>query len=199
MEKSFFPKGLKLFLSKAVSFPQKQDLSCKKGFTLIELVVVLSIVAIMSTLALAAFSEYSKIATLHQATLDVANMLELARYNSLSQVDSVGGQTCSSTSYPEFYGYSFNITGTSYEIDILCDQSPTGISSVLSIYKKANLNKNVSFVSPTDFFILFPILANQTNGQQVTGTGSSPYRVTVESYGKTETIWVYSSGVIHVD
>ena len=58
----------------------------EKGFTLIELMVVFSILAVLSTIGVAAFVSFSRTQTLNAAASDIKSMLNLAKSRAYSQV-----------------------------------------------------------------------------------------------------------------
>ena len=57
-----------------------------RGFTLLELVVVFSVIAIISTVGVVSFSNYNKSQELSQAVSDIVTLLNSAKSNSLSQI-----------------------------------------------------------------------------------------------------------------
>lgn len=62
------------------------DLRNGAGFTLIELVVAFSIIAVLSTIGVAAFLNYSRSQTLQQATNDLITTLNVAKSKAIAQI-----------------------------------------------------------------------------------------------------------------
>jgi len=58
----------------------------RKGFTLVELMVVVSITAVLGALGLAGFANYNKTQTLQASSSEVAGMLNLAKSRAQSQI-----------------------------------------------------------------------------------------------------------------
>jgi prepilin-type N-terminal cleavage/methylation domain-containing protein len=61
----------------------------KKGFTLIELIVVFTVLAILSTIGTISLVSYSRAQTLNQATNDLVQTLDTAKSLSGSQLKTV--------------------------------------------------------------------------------------------------------------
>lgn len=102
-----------------------------RGFTLIEFIVVLSIIAILSTLGIVAFVNYSRIQALNAAASDVATILQTAKSRAQSQVKPTSG-VCSGPSAPALTGYKVVVcpggcpagaTEYVYKLDAVCDSS----------------------------------------------------------------------------
>lgn len=99
------------------------------GFTMIELLVVFSIIAIISSVGLAGFSSFSKEQTMKTTVDDIRAMLHSARSYTYSQLNSCGNSQ-------QFSGYQVVFCKTNkgscstclgtndYELDILCNGSP---------------------------------------------------------------------------
>ena len=148
-------------LTSHLSFPQK-------GFTLIELMVVLSVTAVLGTLGIAGFTTYNQVQTLQVSANDLATTLNVARSRALSQV-KLGSSCSASSQILEGYSVDISVPNKSYTLSSRC----SGATSNLDI---KTLPQNVSFkspdTSPTSFF--FPVLLGgvQTAGQIViTGFG----------------------------
>ncbi len=146
-----------------------------RGFTLIELMVVLSVTAVLGTLGIAGFVNYNQVQTLQVSANDLATTLNVARSRALSQVK---GSSCSAKILE---GYTVDISiPKSYTLSSRC-------SGVTSNLDTKTLPQNVSFkspdTSPTSFF--FPVLSGgvQTGGNIViTGFGRDKI-ITVNSLG----------------
>lgn len=110
-----------------------------KGFTIIELIVVFSVIAILSTIGVASFVSYSRSQTLVQATNDFVNILNTAKARSAAQIKP---SQCNSASTLDGYGVSVNIVPRTYVLNVIC----SGITTTLSTL---TLPVNVSFNSAT--------------------------------------------------
>ncbi len=90
-------------------------LTNKDGFTLIELVVAFSIMAVLSTIGIASFVNYSRAQTLQQATNGLITTLNTAKAKSLVQVKP---DACIGT----LGGYSVILTkaNNSYKLQAIC-------------------------------------------------------------------------------
>ncbi len=101
--------------------------SNKKGFTLIELIVVFTVMAILATIGTASLVSYSRTQSLNQATSDLVQTLNTAKSLSASQLKTLSknGQTsqCLDTEILSGYGIGINETGNggyNYYLYIRC-------------------------------------------------------------------------------
>lgn len=153
----------------------------QKGFTLIELMAVITISAVLGTLGIAGFITYNQIQALQGSTNDLVTTLNLARSRALSQVKL--GSVCTAPSQIlEGYSVDISITDKSYTLSSHCSQAA-------SLLDKKTLPQDISFkgppdTSPTSFF--FPVL---TGGVQVTG------QIVITGFGRDKKITVNSLGV----
>lgn len=152
-----------------------------KGFTMIELIIAISIIALISVIGIASFAGRGKIAELDAAASSVSSYLQLARSRAISQVKPQDPIICAGVL--EGYKVVINQADNSYELDIVCGGTVGKIS-------EKTLPTNLSFDSDTtsaSFF--FPIL---THG--VEGAGA----ISISGYGKQKTIIVDSVGGINI-
>lgn len=162
----------------------KLHISNLRGFTLIELIVVFSVIAVLSTIGVASFVSYSRAQTLQQATNDFITVLNTAKARASAQVKP--SPTCISTSALQGYSVTVNIVARTYSLNVICSGTTTAIST-------STLPTNVSFNSAagipptTTTNVRFSVL---TGG--VTGTGN----VVLSSYGATKTVTINSVGGI---
>src|SRR5476651_1396207 len=94
------------------------------GFTIIELLIVISIMMVISVVSIASFSSYNTTQKLTTTTLSLKNMLQYAKSQSLSQVNTCpAGQTltgykvlacCQVSSCPVC------LSTYDYEVDTVC-------------------------------------------------------------------------------
>lgn len=151
-----------------------------KGFTLIELMVVISITAILGALGIAGFINYNQTQVLQTSSNEVAAMLNLAKSRAQSQVKL--GSLCNAPSQTlEGYKVDISTVNKSYTLSSRC----SGNSSLLTT---KTLPQNVNFTSPSSFF--FPV---QTGGVQ------TPGQIVISDNGeKTKTIIINSLGGVSI-
>lgn len=148
------------------------------GFTFIELIVVFSIVAILSTIGIASFLDYSRSQSLQGATNDLTTVLQLARSRSLSQVKPA---QCVNEELKGFK-VSLSFSDQSYQLDAICS---AGSYKILQNFLPQNISFDNIKTTSTSFF--FPVI---TGG--VTGQGT----VVITGYNIEKTIIVSSTGGI---
>lgn len=147
----------------------------QKGFTLIELMVVLSVTAVLGTLGIAGFVIYNQIQVLQSATSDVVTVLNLAKSRAQSQIKPSG---CTG----ELSGYNVVITTPrTYTLYVRC-------SSDVKIGQDKLLPESLSFELSKSFF--FPI---QIGGVEKDG------QIVISGYGKEKTIMINSFGGISTE
>lgn len=158
----------------------------RKGFTLIELIVVFSVIAVLSTIGAASFVSYSRTQTLQQATNDFISVLNTAKARSASQVKP--SPTCSSSSELQGYSVTVTVTGSAntYALNVICSGTTTQLSSY-TLPGGVTFNSGTAVPPSTTTNIRFSIL---TGG--VTGTGN----VVLYSFGSTKTVTINSAGGI---
>lgn len=167
-----------------------KSLKSSAGFTLIELIVVFSVMAVLSTLGMASFVSYTNSQKLRNGVLDIKTVLQNARSQALSQTQN---SACTGT----VQGYEVRICckgfGTScptcnstgdYEVDASCSTIPNGV-----LVSKGTLPSGVSIDSSTTTqrtFHFIPIAGGVTTGGNIGITGN----------GQVQTITVTTTGVI---
>ena len=163
----------------------KTHIFSNKGFTLIELIVVFTVIAILSTIGTASLVSYSRTQSLNQATNDLVQALNSAKTFSASQIKvlNINGKTYSQCQNPAqsytLSGYGVKILSQhSYALYIACINNngivadyPANLSDPTNGTFVA-LPSDVSFDSTstniTDIF--FPVLSG---GVTVTGIGNA--------------------------
>jgi prepilin-type N-terminal cleavage/methylation domain-containing protein len=149
----------------------------QKGFTLVELMVVISIAAVLGALGLAGFASYNKIQLLQTSSNEVVTMLNLAKSRAQSQIkpsDCVG----------DLVGYGVKITSLSkYTLFIRCSEEPEDDEIKGQI---RTLPSKLAFNSDATFF--FPVLTGgvQQAGQVIISDpdGDSQKIIEIDSLGR---------------
>lgn len=125
----------------------RQIYRSEKGFTLLEIVIVLSVLTILSTIGIASFSSGSKAASVDGALNDVLSTLNLARSRAISQFKPA---ECEGV----LEGYKVIINSNkSYSLNLKCKLSNTPISG----YPKTlpdNITFNAEAVQTSFFFLI---------------------------------------------
>lgn len=173
-----------------------------KGFTLIEIVIVFSIMAIISSVGLASFSNFSKSQNLNKATLDLSTMINKAKSLTISQALSNGSvqNLCDegAAGVKTFAGYAVKVfqSSGSYELDILCgNEDPSSPTNLNNPIETNTLSNNIVFDSVDTYFWFKPL--NLTVRRGVTDTTDTVV-VKNDDGGMTKTITVDASGNISV-
>jgi type II secretory pathway pseudopilin PulG len=149
-----------------------------KGFTLIELIFVFSIIALLTISGIAAFTGFNKTQVFQAAVDDVGAMLNTAKSRSLSQLKP--DQCLTST----LQGYQVLITIPSgdYELDVVCGGNTYMI-------EKKKLPSGVTFVNGS---------VKQTVFAVSSGTVSSPGTITINGNNSNKMITIDATGNISV-
>ena len=161
------------------------------GFTLLELLIVFSIIAIISTIGIASFVSYSREQTLNTAIFNIKNFLYTARSNSLNgeKKDCPTSQTligysvlfcCGGASCPTCLGTN------DYEMDILC--TPDGgvtIDPFLVESEKYPVGLTLSSFTKSEY-TFYPLSGGVNN------SGS----LTFSAFGQNKTISITQNGII---
>ena len=144
----------------------------QKGFTLIELMIAVSITAILGALSIAGFANYNQTQVLQTSANEVTTMLNLAKSRSQSQIKS--SELCPSNNTLD--GYAVRIVpDASYTLYLRCSGLDVKIKE-----QDRSLPSGLRFTSGISFF--FPV---HTSGAQTPGQ-----IVIANSSGKTKTIVV---------
>lgn len=146
-----------------------------KGFTLIELIVVISVTAVLSIVGIAAFVTYSQTQALSASAQDVATMLQVAKSRAQSQVkpDSV----------PCLDGYRVDVypQGT-YTLNAIC-----GVNTYPIANQAKKLPTNISFYISSISSVQFAVLSGVVSGIR---------DIKINGYGKSKTINIDAIGNI---
>lgn len=179
-----------------------------KGFTLIEIIIVFSVLAIISVTGIAAFLNYSRSQALSAATAEIVTMLNTAKSRSVSQkiINPIDESQTMCGLNNSFVGYkvlickfsdgsigSSDCIGTtnnnSYQFQIACTNLPLD-----PVIETKTLPANISFpAGQAAVSYLFRVL---TGAVDITG-GANPGTIRINGYGSDyKTINVYQDGRI---
>lgn len=146
-----------------------------------ELIIVFSVIATLSTIGIASFVSYSKQQTLQASYLELLSTLNAAKSFSISQIKpgDCGADPLSG------YRVALNFSGNNYSFYAECQ----GYEKLL---KTSSLPRNVSFNSTltTNSSILFPILSDNVSDCQNTCT------ITIDGYSDQRIIIISPTGLI---
>jgi len=160
-------------------------LSSREGFTLIELIVVISVAAVVSVIGIAAFVSYNQTQSLNTTAADIANMFSVAKSRAASGVKP---STCSGS----LDGYEIRLCGLSgstcinstsanYELDVRCN----GLVAPPPMLT-GKFPTNITFdISTSSRIFSFAVL---TGGFSQAGT------IVLTGFGKSKSITVDSLG-----
>lgn len=149
------------------------------GFSLIELLVVISILALISVAGVASFVSFNNRQVIDGAVSDVANFYILGRQRALSQVRP---EQCASTDSLRGYQVVVSTSQQTYQLNGLCGNNSYVVS-------QKTLPPNVSFDNTSPTSVVFNVPSANTASQAT---------VTINGYGKSNRIIIESSGAISV-
>lgn len=157
-----------------------------KGFTLLELIIVVALVSSLSIVGIVAYRDYSQRQALETAAQDLASTIQLAKSRAISQVQpsdcSTGGLSLD--------GYRINIpflNQPEYKISAICEGNSYDT-------KTFRLPKGIDFDSTTNLIIgeapgsgiFFPVITLGVQGSGdivLKGQSNKKVRVSVDSVG----------------
>lgn len=173
--------------AKGFTFMNKASERSERGFTLIEILIVMTIIGILFGVGYASYRDFSRRQTLIGIAKQIQGDLRLAQQMSLS------GEKTEACNGKELSGIGFGITkGTAppyYRIRIICGYDAAGNYPIFKTYSlPLGFTYNESTFSPNP--ILFKVLGQGTNipsGQTATLTIQDPFgnaaTVTIDSGG----------------
>lgn len=162
--------------------------SSDRGFTLVELVVVIAILGVLAAMSIAAFNGYNKSQQLTGAVQDIKSILILARSNAQSQVKP--SSYCSANQ--QLNGYQVNIcngggnpackSSADYEMNVECNGT---YSTITTGNFPANGGVVVLGTSTSKSFLFAPFTGTVTgNGRiDINAPGQSTQSITVQMNG----------------
>jgi len=153
----------------------------QKGLTLIELLLVIALVGIITTIGLMSFASYGRNQKVVQAQGEVITAIAQARSQAQSQIKPPG---CIDT----LSGYRIRINFTTYEVSAHC-----GLANI-PVGGQRKLPKNVNFDNITSGTIFqFDTLTGRVDEALATGTtftvttsGATPKSITIYEDGRYE-------------
>lgn len=160
----------------------------EKGFTLIELLVTISVLAILSTVGVAAFVNYSRTQILQSAASDLYILLQIARSRAASQVKP--SPYCNNKVFEGYKVILNNVSAGSYEMDVQCSGYATTIQQKTL---PTTLMFDTSNPQSTSSVFFYPI----TGG--VSGSGTITIKFSQPAITGSKTITIYSDGRITVN
>lgn len=138
-----------------------------KGFTLIEILIIIVIVSILSGLGLASYNNFSEHKKLEEDAENIASVLRLAQSKTIA-ADESPKTLC--TTYTEFIGYQVNVYHYYYELIFICKNTPPIEHKILNTYEmnensRADLEQTYRFTKltgapPTGLWIRENIIHN---------------------------------------
>lgn len=163
----------------------------QSGFTFIEILVVISTLAILSTIGIASFVNYSRTQALNSAAFDVITTFNQAKSRSRTQVKPPSGN-CSILALD---GYLVRIEDAiTYSLEIMCEGSSYPVSDGTKKLPNGSTN-TITFSSDSrGKTFLFKILSGSV---QIPG-GLASDTVIITGYGQTKTITIHSNGKIGI-
>jgi len=165
-----------------------RNLKFSGGFTLVELLVVFSVLVILSTVSIASFSSFNRTQSIQSAAFDLSTMLQTAKSRATSQYKP---SSCGTNTLSSYMVRVCKLTGSScssdgdYELLASCG----GGSSVIA---KSRLSKNIFVDGATTTTKL--IMFNLLNGS-VSGTGDV---VIKDTTGNIRTVTINNVGRITI-
>ena len=154
------------------------------GFTLIELVVVFSVIIIVSTLGIASNVSYSRAQTLQQASNEFVTVLNTAKARSGSQIKPTS--QCTAVSALNGYSVTVNIAARSYALNVICSGVTTPLSTT-TLPNGVSFNSATGNPATTTTSVTFSVL---TGG--VIGSGN----IVLSAFGSSKTVTISQVGGI---
>lgn len=167
----------------------------KKGFTIIEIIVVMAAMTVISSMGFAAFYTYSRSQAVEQTAQDVKVQIEKAKFSALSQVkpnqQANPNSYCSDASV--LTGYRFSVFAQSYTIAAFCSLVQQNIETY-------DLPGNLSFSQGAGCVISFGTQNNDVREISTNKCGGSGNvaNIQISGFAFTKTIRVDNGGNVTI-
>lgn len=163
-----------------------------KGFTLLELIVVITITAVLAVGGIAAYIQYSRIQALNSAVSGLNATLQLAKSKAQSQVKPIDGLCSAQT----LQGYKVTIdpSTNSYGLSVVCGDSASPIAQQIGQWQKVLPNNSCFSCRSSNSFFFRAITGavEFENPAHTTGT------ISVNAFGAEKTVTVGGGGVLQL-
>lgn len=156
------------------SLSEKESIMAKHGYTLIELLIVFSIIGILLGVGIVAYNDFNKRQTLKGAALTLKNDLRAAQNKALAGEKPPGGCTV-------LDGYEVGFTATGYSFRAKCSPGPSyGTATTVNLPTGVNLT-----ISPAGS-VLFKVLSQGVDaGRTICLSGfNRTYKLSVTTSGE---------------
>lgn len=161
------------------------------GFSLIELLVTFSLISIVSGIGLASFSSYSRRQIVMQATADLKQAINLAKFDAVSSVKS---SLCSADEDTAFYKVNFCLNAlcqtenVNYETIVTC-RNDAGIDRD-EVAKSQKIAENLNLANITGGQDCGTVTFSMLNGT----TYGIPCQIRIQGYGNQIDFSIDSAG-----
>jgi prepilin-type N-terminal cleavage/methylation domain-containing protein len=161
-------------------------ITSEKGFTLIEVLIVVAVVASLAALSITTFGNYSKSQVFKQTYDNFLNVLNTAKSRSSSQDKPLSIAQCAAAG-AVLNGYSVTInnavTPNNYSLNVVCSSSVV----VLPGYSQLPLPLGITFGGSSLTSVFFPII---TGGAVLNNSGLASGTITFNSGSLTKSITI---------
>jgi len=172
---------------------KRRNLFYKNGFTLIELIVVFTVIAILSTIGTVSLVSYSRAQALGQTTNDLVQALNTAKSLAASQLKTLNknGKTWQCQDFQTLSGFGVQINTAQGDYKLYIECAANGIATDYPPGNSADwqtplsLNGDIIFDASTNITdVFFPVLSG---GIVTKGSGNAD-SIVLSNHGSTKTI-----------